>query len=301
MNFSAWAIKRPLPALMLFFVLCVAGLWGFHKLPIARFPDISFPMVTVTVPLPGASPSQLETEVTRKVEDSVATISGVKRVISSVNEGVSTTTIEFVLDTDLAGALDDVRDAVTRVRADLPQDIQEPIVAKVNLGGSLMTYAVASKTLQPDELSWFVDREVSKALYGVPGVALITRAGGVERQIRVDLDPQALQAYGITAGQVSQQLARIQAERPGGKTELDGAQQVIRTVGTIADANALRDFSISLPDGRSLRLSALANIHDGAADVSQVALLDGRPVVAFSLSRTRGSSEIEVAKNVRTV
>jgi multidrug efflux pump subunit AcrB len=301
MNVSAWAIKRPLPALMLFFVLCVAGLWGFHTLPIARFPDVTFPMVTVTVPLPGATPSQLETEVTRKVEDAVATIPGIKRVMSTVTEGSSSTAIEFLLDTDVATALDDTRDAVTRIRADLPQDIQEPIVAKFNVGGSLMTYAVDSKAMPTDELSWFVDRDVSKALYGVPGVALVTRAGGIDRQVRVDLDPQALQAWGATAGQVSQQLSRIQAERPSGKAEQQGVQQTIRTVGTIGDAAALRDFTISLPDGRSTRLSALATVTDGAADPSQVALLDGKPVVAFSLSRTRGSSEVEVAAKVRAV
>jgi len=298
MNVSTWAIQRPLPALMIFFVLCVAGLWGFYKLPVARFPDIASPMTTVTITQPGASPSQLETEVTRRVEDSVATIPGIKRVTSSVNEGVSTTMIEFLLETDLATALDDTRDAVTRIRTDLPQDIQEPLVSKVDFGGSLMTYAVVAPGMPVDELSWFVDREVSKAMYGVPGVAAVTRSGGVERQARVDLDPSALQAFGVTAGDVSQQLARIQVERAGGKAELDGNQQVIRTVGTVADVNALRDFSISLPDGRSVRLSAVAKISDGAADPTQIALLDGEPVVAFSLSRTRGSSELLVAKGV---
>ena len=298
MNISTWAIQRPLPAIMVFFVLCVAGLWGFHQLPVARFPDIAFPMTTVTITQPGASPSQLETEVTRRVEDSVATIPGIKRVMSSVNEGVSTTTIEFLLETDLATALDDTRDAVTRIRTDLPQDIQEPVVSKVDIGGSLMTYAVVAPNMPPDELSWFVDREVSKAMYGVPGVAVVKRVGGIERQARVDLDPNALQAFGVTAGDVSQQLARIQVERAGGKAELDGSQQVIRTVGTVADVNALRDFSISLPDGRSVRLSAVAKITDGAADPTQVALLDGKPVVAFSLSRTRGSSEVLVAEGV---
>ena len=297
-NVSAWAIKRPLPALMIFFVLCVAGIYGFIKLPISRFPDVSFPMVTVTVALPGAPPSQLETEVTRKIEDSVATITGVKRVFSNVNEGISNTNIEFVLETDIATALDDVRDAITRVRADLPQDIQEPIIGKVNIGGSLMTYTVASDTRPADELSWFVDRDISKAMYGIKGVALVSRSGGIDRQIRVDLDPQALQAYGITAGQVSQQLARSQTERPGGKVELDGSMRTVRTVGTIEDVNALKDFSIALQDGRPVRLSALAKISDGAADVSQMALLNGKPVVAFSLSRTVGSSEIAVAKNV---
>ena len=298
MNVSSWAIDRPLPAIMVFVVLCVAGLWGFYKLPVARFPDVAFPMTTVTISQPGASPSQLETEVTRRVEDSVATIPNIKRVMSSVSEGVSSTTIEFVLDTDLATALDDTRDAVTRIRTDLPQDIQEPVVSKVDIGGSLMTYAVVAPALSADELSWLVDRQISKAMYGVPGVALVKRVGGVERQVRVDLDPNALQALGVTAGDVSQQLARIQVERAGGKAEQDGSQQVIRTIGTVADVDALRDYSISLPDGRAVRLSAVATITDGAADPTQVALLDGKPVVAFSLSRTRGSSEIDVAEGV---
>lgn len=298
MNVSAWAIRRPLPALMIFFVLCVAGLWGYRQLPVARFPDIAFPMVTVTISQPGASPTQLETEVTRRVEDQVATLSNVKRVMSTVTEGVSSTQIEFQLEHDLATALDDTRDAISRIRGDLPQDIQEPIVSKVEIGGALMSYAVVAPRMTADELSWFVDRQVSKALYGVPGVALVARQGGVERRIRVDLDPQALAAYGVTAGEVSQQIAAAQVERPGGKAEVGNAQQVLRTVGTVADARALRDFSISLRDGRSVRLSTLARISDGAADPTQLALLDGKPVVAFSVSRARGASELTVTDGV---
>ncbi len=298
MNLSAWAIHRPLPAILIFFVLCVAGLWGFHQLPVARFPDIAFPMTTVTVTQPGASPSQLEAGVTRKIEDSVATVTNVKRVMSTVSEGVSTTTIEFQLEADLATALDDTRDAVTRIRTDLPQDIQEPVISKVDIGGSLMTYALVAPKMTPDEASWFVDREVARAMYGVPGVARVTRVGGVQRQVRVDLDPNALLAFGITAGDVSKQLAQIQVERAGGKAELGGAQQTIRTLGTVADAQALRDFSISLPDGRAARLSTLARITDAAADPAEAALLDGRDVVAFSMSRTRGSSEVKVEAGV---
>ncbi len=298
-NLSSWAIERPLPAMMLFFVLCVAGLWGFHVLPVARFPDIAFPMTTVTVSLPGASPSQLETEVTRRIEDSVATVPDLKRMTSAVSEGVSTTFLEFNLDADLSTALDDTRDAVTRIRSDLPQDILEPVVGKVDIGGSLQTYAVSAARMSPDELSWFVDRDVARALYGVKGVAKVTRIGGVERQVRVDLDPDALLAWGITAGDVSQQLARIQVERPGGKTEIGGEQQTIRTIGTVNSAQQLRDFSISLADGRSVRLSTIAHVHDAAADESQAALLDGKPAVGFSLSRTRKSDELRVSADVR--
>ncbi len=292
---STWGIRNPIPAIMLFFVLCVAGLWGFHQLPVARFPDIAFPMTVVTVSQPGASPSQLETEVTRKVEDSVATVNNVKRVTSTVVEGVSTTAIEFELETDLMAALNDTKDAVTRIRTDLPQDIQEPIVSKVEVvGGSLLTYAVSAPRMTPDELSWFVDRYVTRSLYGVDGVATVSRIGGMDRQVRVDLDPQALQAYGITAGEVSQQLALTQVEQPGGKAELAGAQQTIRTIGTVSDAQQLRDYMVALPDGRAVRLSSIATVTDASADPSQVALLDGKAVVGFTLSRSRGADELEV-------
>jgi multidrug efflux pump subunit AcrB len=297
-SLSSWAIERPLPALMLFFVLCVAGIWGFHTLPVARFPDIAFPMTTVTVSQPGASPAQLESEVTRRVEDSVATVPNLKRVYSVVTEGVSTTSLEFNIEADLSTALDDTRDAVTRIRSDLPQDILEPVVSKVDIAGSLQTYAVSAPRMTADELSWFVDRDVSRALYGVKGVARVNRIGGIDRQVRVDLDPDALLAWGITAGDVSQQLARIQVERPGGRTEVGGEQQTIRTISTVGSAQQLRDYSISLPDGRSVRLSAIANVHDAAADVSQVALLDGAPAVGFSISRSRNADELKVSARV---
>ena len=298
-SLSSWAIRRPLPAILVFFVLCVAGLWGFHSLPVARYPDIAFPMTTVTVNQPGASPSQLETEVTRRIEDSVATVPNVKRMSSLVTEGQSTTIVEFNLDTDLADALDDTRDAVTRIRSDLPQDILEPVVGKIDIGGSLQTYAVDAPHMSADALSWFVDREVSRALYGVRGVARVNRIGGIDRQVRVDLDPQALLAWGITAGEVSQQLARIQVDRPGGKAELGGEQQTIRTLATVASAQQLRDYSIALPDGRSVRLSDIARVEDAAADETQAALLDGQPTVGFSLSRTRKSDELSVSADVR--
>ncbi|MGQ4661446.1 efflux RND transporter permease subunit [Lysobacter sp. F6437] len=295
---SSWAIGRPLPAVMVFFVLCVAGIWGFMQLPVARFPDIAFPMTTVTVMQPGASPSQLETEVTRRVEDSVATIPDIKRVMSTVTEGVSTTMIEFELDVDIDEALDETKDAVTRVRTDLPQDIEEPLVSKVEIGGALLTYAVSAPAMAPDQLSWFVDREVARALYGVDGVAQVSRIGGIERQIRVDLDPQQLLAFGVTAAEVSQQLALIQVERPGGRAEIGGEQQTIRTIGTVEDVQDLRNYTISLADGRAVRLSSIATITDAAADPSQAALLDGESVVAFSISRSRGADELDVADEV---
>jgi hydrophobe/amphiphile efflux-1 (HAE1) family protein len=297
-NVSAWSINRPLPAILTFILLGIAGLVGFHKLAVSRFPDIAFPGVVVTVLLPGATPNQLEAEVTRKIEDSVASIPEINKLISTVVEGASTTYIEFKIGRDVNEALDDVRDAVTRVRSDLPQEVEEPIVQKITIGGTLLSYAVASDSMGEDELSWFVDNEVSKVLYAVNGVGEVRRSGGIEREVRVDLRPGVLNAYGITAGQVSDQLARSQLERSGGRATIGQGEQAIRAVGTVTNAQDLNLFPIVLPDGRQVPLQALAEIRDAHAERRQLALLDGRPVVSFDISRTVGASEIEVGESV---
>ncbi|MCX7034768.1 MAG: efflux RND transporter permease subunit [Arenimonas sp.] len=299
MNFSAWSINRPLPAILLFILLTIVGLFGYRQLAVSRFPDVSYPGVTVTVVLPGATPSQLETEVTRKIEDSVASLPDINKLVSAVTEGSSTTFVEFRIGKDLNESLDEVRDAVTRIRADLPADVEEPLVAKIDIvGGTLVTYAVASDSLGEDELSWFVDNDVTKKLFSVRGVGTVVRSGGITREVQVDLRPGVLSAYGITAGEVSAQLARSQVERSGGRATQGSSEQAIRAVGTVDSAQTLEQFPIVLPDGRQLPLSALATITDGHAERRQLALIDGQPVVSFGISRTRGSSEIEVGEGI---
>ena len=299
MNFSAWSINRPLPAILLFILLTLVGLFGFRQLAVSRFPDVSYPGVTVTVALPGATPSQLETEVTRKVEDSVASLPGINKLISTVTEGASTTFVEFRIGKPLDEALDEVRDAVTRIRGDLPGDIEEPVVAKIEVvGGTLVTYAVSSDSLGEDELSWFVDNEVTKKLFSVQGVGTVVRSGGITREVQVDLRPGVLAAYGLTAGDVSAQLARSQLERSGGRATQGSSEQAIRAVGTVDSAQTLEQFPIVLSDGTQLPLSALATITDGQAERRQLAMIDGEPVVSFGISRTRGSSEIAVGEGI---
>ncbi|GAB2664263.1 efflux RND transporter permease subunit [Arenimonas aestuarii] len=299
MNFSAWSINRPLPAILLFILLTMVGLFGFQQLAVSRFPDVSYPGITVTVALPGATPSQLETEVTRKVEDSVASLADINKLVSTVTEGSSTTFVEFRIGKDLSTALDEVRDAVARIRADLPADIEDPVVAKIEIvGGTLVTYAVASDSLGEDELSWFVDNEVTKKMFSVRGVGTVVRSGGIDREVQVDLRPGVLAAYGITAGDVSGQLARSQLERSGGRATQGSSEQAIRAVGTVDSAQMLEQFPIVLPDGSQVPLVALATVTDGHAERRQLALIDGQPVVSFGISRTVGSSEIDVGEGV---
>ena len=290
-NVSAWAIARPMPAILLFIILCGAGLLGYSKLAISKFPDISVPLVAVSISLPGATPAQLETEVTRKVEDALASLSKIKTIASTVTDGNSTTLIEFQLERDLNEATDDVRDAVTRVRLDLPQEIEEPLVAKQEfVGGTMLSFAVQSEQLSPAELSWFVDNTVKKALFGIKGVGAVNRQGGVEREVRIDLSPGALESYGVTASMISLQLAQSQVERPGGRTQYAGGEQTVRAIGVVSSIEQLQAFQVATPDGRKLRLGDIASVTDSVADPRAIALFDGKPVVSFGVVRTRGAS-----------
>ena len=218
MNFSAWSIHRPLPAILVFILLTAAGLVAFNRLAVSQFPDLTVPVVNVTVMLPGASPSTLETQVTRKIEDATASIPALRNMASIVNEGVSTTILTFEIEKDGTLAKDEVRDAIDRVRIDLPADVEPPIVSLVNVtGGDMLHYAVTADGWSDEELSWFIDDTVSKRLFAVPGVGAVRRIGGVDREIRVALRPEAVQGFGASPALISQQLARIQQEQPGGR------------------------------------------------------------------------------------
>jgi hydrophobe/amphiphile efflux-1 (HAE1) family protein len=300
LNFVTWSIRNPVPVIVLFIGLTLAGIISFPKLGVQDRPDIEFPAVIVTVTYPGVAPTQMESEVTRKVEDAVATIAGIEQMTSTVNEGASTTNIEFRFGSDLSAALDDVRDAMTRIRGDLPPDANEPIVSRVTTaGGSLVTWSISSDSMSDTELSWFVDLTVARALSSVPGIGRVTRVGGVSREIRVDLDPDRMAALGATASDVSRQLRRIQAEYPGGETRVGGLEQTVRTTGTITSVYDLAGLPISLPDGRSVRLDTIADVRDQAAEQRAIALLDGKPVVGFEIVRSWGASALDVAKEAR--
>jgi multidrug efflux pump subunit AcrB len=302
MNFVTWSIRNPVPVIVLFIALTVAGLISFPKLGVLDRPDIEFPAVVVTITYAGVAPTQMESEITRKVEDSVATIAGIEQMTSTVDEGASTTVIEFRFGTDLSQALDDVRDAVTRIRSDLPADANEPIIARTTTaGGAIVTWTVASDNMSATELSWFVDLTVTRELSAVPGMGRVTRVGGVDREIRVDLDPDRMAALGATASDVSRQLRRIQAEYPGGEGRLGGLEQTVRTTGIITSVYDLRALPIGLPDGRSVRLDTIAEVRDQAGEQRSAALLDGKPVIGFQIVRAWGASALDVAKEASAV
>ncbi|MDB5960423.1 MAG: transporter [Massilia sp.] len=306
MNFSALSIKNPVPAIMLFILLSLAGLLAFKANQVQDFPDIEMPIVTVSAVLEGAAPAQLETEVARKIEDSVATLEGVKNIYTKVLDGVATVSVEFNLEKNLGEAVNDVRDAVARVKADMPAEMRDPTVSKMSTAGRVvMTFAATAAanlgdaTPDDQQLSWFVDNDVSKRLLTVPGVGAVKRVGGVLREVRVELDDARMAALKVTAVDVSRQLRSVQREAPGGRGDVSGAEQSVRTIGTVKTAAELAALDIPLADGRRVRLDQIAKVTDTVAETRSLAEQDGRKVVGFEIFRTRGASEIEVADGVR--
>jgi multidrug efflux pump subunit AcrB len=300
MNMSSWSIRNPIPSVMLFIMLTLGGLLGFSAMKVQQFPDLDLPTVTVTASLPGASPAQLETDVVRKIENSIATLTGVKHITSKIQDGSATITIEFRLEKPTQQAVDDVRDAVSRVRSDLPGDLRDPVISKLELSGSpILTYTVASDRMDDEALSWFVDNTLTRRLLSVRGVGAVDRVGGVTREVQVALDPARLQALNATATDISRQLRQTQQEASSGRTDVGGAEQSVRTIATVQSADELGRMEITLSDGRRIRLDQVASVRDTVAEQRSAALLNGKPVVGFEITRTRGAGETEVAAGVR--
>ncbi|MDO9073927.1 MAG: efflux RND transporter permease subunit [Rubrivivax sp.] len=299
-NVSSWSIRNPIPAVMLFVLLTLAGVMGFSAMKVQQFPDIDLPTINVTASLPGTAPAQMETEVARKIENAVAALQGVKNIYTKVQDGVAIVTVEFRLEKPTQEALDDVRSAVSRVRADLPADLRDPVIAKLDLAGApILTYTVASTRMDDEALSWFVDDQVTKAMLAVRGVGSVARVGGVTREVRVELDPARLLALKATAADISRQLRAVQQDAAGGRADVGGIEQSVRTIASVQSAAELGRLDIALADGQRIRLDQVATVSDTVAERRSGALLNGLPVVGFEVVRSRGAGETDVADGVR--
>jgi hydrophobe/amphiphile efflux-1 (HAE1) family protein len=299
-NISAWAIRNPIPPLVLFVVLTFIGIVAFIRMPINNNPEIAYPLVNVVILQPGAAPTEIERQIIQKVEGSIASIGNVHKLTSRALEGQALTFVEFQIGTPIDRAVADVRDAVAKVRAELPQSIQEPLIQREEIdGGPIVFYAVSSTAMSIEELSWFIDNTVTKRLVAKPGVARVQRSGGVDREIRIDLDPSRMQALGLTAAQVNQQLRLLNQDAPGGRAEVAGGEQSIRVLGGARSASALAATQIPVSGGRSVRLSDLADVHDGYAEIRSISRLDGQLATTFSVSKAKGFSDVNVLHDVR--
>lgn len=296
---SAWSIKNPIPVLVFFLALMIAGVICFVGLGIDETPNIDIPIVSVTVTQSGAAPPELESQVTRKIEDAVAGIGNVKHIYSTVNEGTSATTVEFELETDVDRAVNDVRNEISKIRTQLPLDVDEPMVQRLDfVGGPFVTYSVSSSKRGAEELSWLTDNTISRALLGVKGVGQVQRAGGVDREIRVNLNPARLEALGITADTVNMQLKSSNVNKPGGRGEIGSQEEAVRTLGSALTSESLAATRINLPGQRWARLDTLGTVTDGTSEPRQMALFDNKPVIAFSVVRSNGANMVQVEEGL---
>ncbi len=294
-NISSWSIKNPVPAIVAYAMLTLAGVFSFITMDVNNMPDIEFPAASVVVNQPGAAPTEMETQVTQRIEAAVRSINGVDEITSIVSEGQSRTNVQFAVGTPVDRGVNDVRDAVANIRGDLPQGILQPQVSRVDFGsGALAYYSVESTDMTLEELSWFVDNTVAKKLLSVSGVAQVGRGGGVDREIRVILDPARMQAYGLTASQVNNQLRLININAAGGRAEIAGSEQSVRVLGNASNAVGLGDTQIAISGGRNVRLADIADVRDSYAEQRSISKKNGRQVLSFGITKAKGSSEVTV-------
>jgi len=294
-NFSAWSIRNPIPSILLFIVLMALGLMSFASLPITRFPNIDVPIIAVNVTDPGVAPSELETQVTKRVEDAVANIAGVKNVMSTITEGNSQTIVEFRLEIDTQTAVADTKDAIERIKSDLPATANAPTVNRVDVEGqAIITYAVSSPGMTIEELSWYVDNTIIRKLQGLKGVARVDRYGGVTREIKVEIDPDRLSALGLTAADVNRALRSSNVDLTGGSGDFGGLDQSIRTLGAARSIEELRKLNIPVAGGRHLTVSDVATVTDSWEEPKSFARVNGQTVVSFGVFRGKGESDVEI-------
>jgi len=296
---SAWGIRNPIPVTVLFIALVVMGLFAYTKLPVKNFPNVEFPAVAVSVTRNGAAPAEMESQITRQVENSMAGLANVQNISSTITQGSSTTVVQFYLGTDLQKALDDVRTRTDQARADLPRDVDPPLVRRLEIDDQpIITYAVSAPALSTQELSWFIEDTIARTLQAAPGVAQVRRVGGVDREINVVVDPDRMAAQGLTADNVNQALAVASLDAPGGRVSVGGREQTLRILGAAVTVEQIRNITIPTGGGRSVRLSDVADVGDGSAEVRSFALLNGQPVVGFQVSKVKDASEITTENGV---
>ena len=292
-NISSWCIRNPVAPIVLFVGLMLAGLVAFSRMEVNNSPDIDFPAASVSISQPGAAPNEVETQITQRVESAIRGVNGVDEINSSVTEGNSFTFVTFQLGTPTDRAVNDVRSAIDQIRADLPEGILQPDVERLNNDDQPISDISAQTTdMSLEQLSWYIDNTVAKRLLSVPGIAAVSRGGGVDREIRVTLDPAALQAQGITAAEVNQQLRQSNLNAGGGRAEVAGSEQNVRVLGNAANAYQLSQTQIALPGGRFVKLADLGQVTDSYAEQRSIAKANGHQTVYFSLQRAKDTSEV---------
>ncbi|MES1244373.1 MAG: efflux RND transporter permease subunit [Acidobacteriota bacterium] len=299
MTISDFAIKRPIVTVVVMLILVIFGLFALINLEVDEFPDLTNPIVFLAVPYPGASPSQVEREVVEPMEEAFGALSGVDKITSTSLDGFAQITIQFVFSKDPDQASQDVRDAISGIRNDLPPELEEPILRKFDPGDMpIVSLVLASDKLDPAELTLLADPGLTRSLRGIPGVAQVEVVGGVEREISVEVRPADLQSSGVTVAQVVQAVQSQSLAAPVGRLEGRLNEQAIRLRGRLESPEEFQQLVVTSRGGSLIRLGQVADVRDGTAEQRSLALFNGKDAVGINITKSKGASTTQVAGQV---
>ncbi len=295
MTLSEICVRRPVFALMMIVACVTFGVLSFGKLGVDQYPDVEIPVVTVTTTLRGASPEEIETQVTKFIEDAVSTAEGIDELRSTSLEGVSIVTVNFLLDRDRDQATQDVRDKVAAAVRDLPEGSDPPVVTRFDTTATpVLTLAVSSRARDLREVTELARKQVLEPLQGVAGVGQILLMGGRKRAFNVQLDADALTAQGLSIQQVRLAIEQQNLELPGGRLESSGREDVLRTMARVEDAAELGRIVVAERQGAPVTLAMVAKVEDSSEDPRSLSRLDGENAVALVIQKQAGTNTVEV-------
>ncbi len=300
MFLSDLSIRRPVLATMMIVALVTLGIFSYRRLAVDLWPEVEFPFVTVTTTYPGASPEAVEREVTKKIEESVNSVEGVKRIFSYSNEGFSQVFIEFQLNTRIMDATADVRSKMDGIRQDLPLDIEPPVIARFDPGAeAIMSFAVRGPNWTLRDLTRLAEEDVSRRIQNVPGVGSVTVVGGVRREIHALLLPDRMNALGISPDQVVAALERENADVPAGRVQRGATENLVRVRGRIRDPRDFAGVAVAVRNGGTVRLGQVARIEDAQEEERDAAFVNGERSVAIEIRKVSGANTVDIADAVQ--
>ncbi|HEX2207067.1 MAG TPA: efflux RND transporter permease subunit [Longimicrobium sp.] len=300
MFLSDVSIKRPVFATMMMVTLVVLGIAGYRRLAIDEYPDVSYPVVVAQTTYPGASPEVMEREVSRPIEEALNTVQGIKEITSTSFEGSSLVRVQLQLGVDVMEAQQEVLSKIARMRRQLPEDIDDPVVIRFDPNERpIMSIAVQSPDRPMRELTELADEVISTRLEAIPGVGGVNLVGGTNRQIQVQLDPDAMRAYAISPPQVMQALQRENQEVPAGRVRRGDQERLVRITGRVEDPRAFRDITVAVRNGVPVRLGDVATVVDGTAEARSASFLNDGRALSVEILKISGSNTVEVADRVR--
>ena len=300
MLISDFAIKRPLITVVAMLTLAAAGIVAMTQLQTDEFPEVQPPIVLTTIVYPGASPGQVEREILEPVEEAIQSISGVKSINGEARDGFAQITTQFVYSKNLAEATQDIRDAIGTKRQDLPQEMEEPILKKFSpTDAPIVTLSLFSTSLSPAQLTQVADPGITRELRSIPGVADVSVTGAVKRELTVNLDPQRLQAAGVSVPQVVGALQQGNLAVPVGRVNSALDERTIRLQGRLEGPQDFMQLVVADKNGRVVRLGDVATAVDGIEEQRTLALFNGKDAVGIEIKKTKGYSTTAVAEAVR--